>query len=127
MGESAGSDVGQQRFQALERANRVRLARADIKEKVRDDQLSAAEVVLSCPWQIHGMSISDLLMSQRRWGLSRCRRLLMSVGIPEDKRIGTLTERQRVALVAVLEAKGEPGAPAAAPRRLEREGALSAV
>ncbi|MBA2440615.1 MAG: hypothetical protein ACR2FZ_00095 [Thermoleophilaceae bacterium] len=126
MGESAVSNAGQQRFEALEVANRVRLARAGIKEKVREGELSVAEVVLSCPWQIQGMSISDLLMSQRRWGLSRCRRLLVSVGIPEDKRIGTLTERQRVALVSVLEAKVEPGIPAAFPR-LVRERALSAV
>ena len=48
------------------------------------------------------MSISDLLMSQKRWGRARCRRLLLSIGIPENKEIGTLTERQRLALAATL-------------------------
>ena len=54
------------------------------------------------------MSISDLLMSQKRWGRTRCRRLLVSLGVPENKQVGTLTERQRIALAAVLAAKNAP-------------------
>jgi hypothetical protein len=54
------------------------------------------------------MSISDLLMSQKRWGRTRCRRLLVSLGVPENKQVGTLTERQRLALAAVLTAKNAP-------------------
>jgi hypothetical protein len=57
------------------------------------------------------MSVSDLLMSQKRWGRTRCRRLLISLGVPENKKIGTLTERQRLALAAVLTAKGAAGSP----------------
>jgi hypothetical protein len=52
------------------------------------------------------MSISDLLMSQKRWGRTRCRRLLTSLGVPENKQVGTLTERQRIALAAMLTRKG---------------------
>jgi hypothetical protein len=95
----------QQHLRALEYANRVRLARARMKRKVGEGELSAADVILSCPWQAHSMSISDLLMSQKRWGRARCRRLLVSLGVPENKQIGTLTERQRLALAAVLSAK----------------------
>jgi hypothetical protein len=51
------------------------------------------------------MSISELLMSQRRWGRTRCRRVLLSLGLPENKQIGTMTERQRIALAALLSAK----------------------
>jgi hypothetical protein len=79
-----------------------------MKRRVAAGELSAAEVVLSCPWQAHSMSISDLLMSQKRWGRTRCRRLLVSLGIPENKQVGTLTERQRLALAAVLTAKNTP-------------------
>ena len=64
------------------------------------------------------MSISDLLMSQKRWGRTRCRRLLVSLGVPENKQVGTLTERQRLALAAVLAAKNAPpGAEAGARER----------
>ena len=79
MGKSATIDAGQeQHLQALEYANRVRLARARMKRRIAAGELLASEVVLSCPWQAHSMSVSDLLMSQKRWGRARCRRLLVS-------------------------------------------------
>jgi hypothetical protein len=106
MGTSATVDAGQdQHLRALEYANRVRLARARMKRRIAAGELSVAEVILTCPWQAHSMSISDLLMSQKRWGRTRCRRLLVSLGVPENKQVGTLTERQRLALAAVLAAK----------------------
>ena len=109
MGKSATIDAGgEQHLRALEYANRVRLARAGMKRRIAHGELSAAEVVLSGPWEAHSMSISDLLMSQKRWGRTRCRRLLVSLGIPENKQVGTLTERQRMALASVLTAKNAP-------------------
>jgi hypothetical protein len=111
MGEFATGSAGQeQHLRALEYANRVRLARARMKRKIAAGELPAAEVVLSCPWQAHSMSISDLLMSQKRWGRTRCRRLLVSLSVPENKQVGTLTERQRLALAAVLAAKSASAA-----------------
>ena len=89
MGDTARLDAGQQHLQALERANRVRLARAELKRRVAAADVSAAEVVLSCPWEAHSMSISDLLMSQRRWGRARCKRILMSIQVPENKTVGS--------------------------------------
>ena len=110
MGNSATVDAGrEQHLRALEYANRVRLARARMKRRVAAGELTAAEVVMNCPWQAQSMSISDLLMSQKRWGRARCRRLLISLSVPENKSIGTLTERQRLALTAVLEAKEAAG------------------
>ena len=109
MGNPATIDAGQeQHLQALEYANRVRLARARMKRRIAAGELSAAEVILSCPWQAHSMSISDLLMSQKRWGRARCKRLLVALGVPENKQVGTLTERQRLALAAMLAAKNAP-------------------
>src|SRR5687768_16655903 len=106
MGESVSADAGQQHLRALERANRVRLARAELKRQVSGEEISASQVILDCPWEAASMSISDLLMCQRRWGRARCRRLLVSLGVPENKQIGTLTQRQRGALAAVLGSNG---------------------
>src|SRR3954451_7749764 len=108
MGNSATVGSEQQHLRALEYANRVRLARARMKRKITAGELPAGEGLLTCPWQAHSMSVSDLLMSQKRWGRTRCRRLLVSLGVPENKAIGTLTQRQRLALAAVLTAKGPP-------------------
>jgi hypothetical protein len=95
-----------QHMRALEQANRVRLARADLKRQVADGDLSVAEVVLACPWQAESMRISDLLTSQHRWGRTRCRRFLASIPMPENKTLGSMTERQRRALAGEL--RGEP-------------------
>lgn len=121
MGNTATVDAAPQHLKALEYANRVRLARAELKRLVANGDMSAAEVIESCPWQAETMSVSDLLMSQRRWGRARCRRVLLALGVPENKRIGTLTERQRTALAAVLSARqlGDgPSREAMAPRAL---------
>ena len=98
--------VGPQHMRALELANRVRLARAELKRRVGRDQLTAAEVIVTCPWEAESMSISDLLLSQRRWGRTRCRKFLTSIQMSENKTVGSLTERQRRTLAALLEAKG---------------------
>ena len=118
MGDIASADAGQQHLRALERANRVRLARAELKRQVTSEEISASQVIMDCPWEAASMSISDLLMCQRRWGRARCRRLLVSLGVPENKQIGTLTQRQRGALAAMLTAKGGPvNGVSPAPRR----------
>jgi hypothetical protein len=107
MGDTAMMDAAPQHLKALEQANRVRLARADLKRHVASQETTAAAVVLNCPWEASSMELSDLLMSQRRWGRARCRRLLLSLGLPENKHIGTLTPRQRRALVDVLSTRGQ--------------------
>lgn len=104
MGQFATVDAAPQHLQALERANAVRLARADLKRRIAAQQLTVSEVVVTRPWQAEKMSISELLMSQKRWGRARARRLLGSIGLAENKELGTLTERQRVVLAAVLDA-----------------------
>ena len=93
---------GPQHLQALERANAVRLARAELKRRVADGGVSAAEVILSSPWEAESMTVSDLLTSQRRWGSTRCRKFLQCLRVPENKPIGTLTERQRLELAQLL-------------------------
>ena len=91
-----------QHMQALAQANKVRLARAELKRQVADGELTVAEVVLDCPWQSESMAIADLLMSQHRWGRTRCRRFLGSIPMSETKTIGSMTDRQRRELAARL-------------------------
>jgi hypothetical protein len=94
---------------ALERANRVRLARAALKRRIAAGEIDAAEIVLACSWEVESMSVSELLMSQRRWGRTRCRKFLLSIGLSETKSLGSLTERQRVTLAALLTTKAQAG------------------
>jgi hypothetical protein len=104
--EAIATAPAPQHMQALARANRVRLARAELKRQVAESEVTAAEVVLGCPWEAESMSIADLLMSQHRWGHTRCRRFLAAIPMSETKTIGSMTERQRHALSGRL--NGEP-------------------
>jgi hypothetical protein len=96
--------AGPQYMRALERANEVRLARAELKRRVAGDEATVAEVILECPWEAESMAVGDLLMSQRRWGQTRCRKFLAQVPMSEKKTIGSMTDRQRRTLAAMLTA-----------------------
>jgi hypothetical protein len=101
-----------QHLQALRRANQVRLARAELKRRVAYGEITAGEVILESPWEAESMTVADLLMSQRRWGITRCRKVLAQIPVSETKTVGTLTDRQRHALAVLL-------APCGAERRME--------
>jgi len=94
--------AGPQYMRALERANQVRLARAELKRRVAMAEIDISEVILDCPWEAHSMAVADLLMSQRRWGQTRCRKFLSQIPMSEKKTIGSMTDRQRRTLAAML-------------------------
>ncbi|HTD57437.1 MAG TPA: hypothetical protein VK672_00955 [Solirubrobacteraceae bacterium] len=98
--------AGPQHMRALERANKVRLARAELKRRVAGGEIDVAEVILECPWEAESMAVADLLMSQRRWGQTRCRKFLAQLPMSEQKTVGSMTERQRRTLAAMLGASG---------------------
>lgn len=93
-----------QRLRALERANEIRLARAGLKRRIALGEVSAAQVILSCPDEALSWPVGELLLSQRRWGSTRCRKFLFRNQIVETKPIGALTDRQRQLLAAALQA-----------------------
>lgn len=92
---TAASVEAPQHMRALERANTVRLARAELKRAIARGDMEAAEVVRDCPWETESMTISELLTSQRRWGRTRARKFLLPLALNENKQLGTLTSRQR--------------------------------
>lgn len=94
-----------QHMQALARANRVRLARAELKRSIARGEVEAANVVRDCPWETESMTLAELLTSQRRWGRTRARKFLLGLALNENKRLGTLTSRQRALLCAELASK----------------------
>jgi hypothetical protein len=108
MMQTATTPPGPQRLRALERANEVRLARAQLKRRIAGGDMSAAEIILNTPREATSWSVRELLMSQRRWGSQRCRRFLELNGINELKPVGGLTDRQKLMLAAQLGTCPEP-------------------
>jgi hypothetical protein len=105
--DATATAPAEQHMRALAQANRVRLARAELKRKVAEGELSVPDVVLESPWEAESMAIADLLMSQHRWGRTRCRRFLGAIPMSETKTIGSMTDRQRHALASRM--GGETG------------------
>jgi anti-anti-sigma factor len=91
-----------QPLQALRRANRLRIARSQLRHRVADGQVTAGAVVLESPPETATMSLFDLLRCQPMWGTRRTHRFLIGCEISETKTIGSLTDRQRTAIAARL-------------------------
>ena len=120
MNTAAAAGERTQPLAALEYANEVRVARAELKRQIAAGELSVAAVVESCPWEAASMPVGSLLKAQRRWGSARCRRVLVALDLSEKRAVAALTERQRTALVSMLEARSpRPTAPFDEPRPAE--------
>src|SRR5947208_16327326 len=104
MSDTAMTTRAPQRLLALERANEIRLARAELKRRIAYGAVSAADVIMNPPLAAHSWAIGDLLLSQRRWGSTRCRKFLLRNQITETKPVGALTDRQRKLLAGQLNA-----------------------
>lgn len=108
---SAIAPKSPQHMQALERANRVRLERAEIKRKIADAETTVAAVLRDPPPETATMELGDLIMCGHRWGRARMRRLLRSLPaditlqpeVIEAKGLGALTDRQRNRIADMLE------------------------
>lgn len=88
--------------EALDLANRVRYARADMKRDIKARRLNVLDVLEDVPWYAETMKVLDLLAAQRNWGPKKSKRLLARCGISESKTIGGMTPRQRNALIELL-------------------------
>ncbi len=103
MGEvTTAAAAGPQCMRALECANEVRLARAELKRRIRSGKPSVAEVILGRCWETDTMTVADLLVSQHGWGPHRVRKYLKRIPMSETKTVGSMTDRQRRVLAALL-------------------------
>ena len=103
MSDTATMTPAPQRLRALERANAVRLARAELKRRIAEGDASVRQVILDPPQEALSWAIGELLLSQRRWGAIKCRKFLSPYHISETKTVGALTDRQRRMLAHELD------------------------
>jgi hypothetical protein len=89
-----------QRMQALEKANKARLAAADIKARIKSGDLSVAEA-FDAEGAPH-ITIYALLCAQTRWGHHKTIQLLKRIPVGEHRRLDTLTEREKHAILENL-------------------------
>jgi hypothetical protein len=95
-----------QHLSALQRANVVRRASAQIKREIAAGETTVRAALYD--ERAGCIPVLDLLMAQRRWGRQRSVKLLANLGpwtptgsscsIRENRRVDELTQRQRTAL-----------------------------
>jgi hypothetical protein len=87
----------QQRLAALEEAQFIRFARSNLKKNLRAGNVKAADLISNPPEYIQTMTVHKLLMATPGIGKNKAKRIIRD--IPVDKTLGTLTQRQRDAIV----------------------------
>ena len=95
-----------QRELALEKANEVRLGRAELKRQIKAGKKTVAEA-LEHPYAA-SLRVADLLALQKYWGVTKVNRLLSraayrGVVVAGTRRVRDLTDKQREALCSELE------------------------
>ena len=106
-----------QHMEALALANEVRFAQTDLFRSIRslpsNDSHERAAAVLREPCEVaRGALLGRILQSVKRFGPRRIDGMLLDVGMPRGRlirRVGELTERERVVLAEWLEGTAQRG------------------
>ena len=91
-----------QRMEALNRANGVRIKRAQLKRDLKIGSVDIGEVLLDPPEHLLTAKVSDILLAVPKCGRVKVGRLLTIARISPSKTVGGLSERQRSELVELL-------------------------
>jgi len=91
----------EQRQAALEKAAKVRRARAEVKEKLKLGSISLSELLETAEEDetVGKMKVLSVLESLPGLGKVKARRLMETVGISESRRLQGLGAKQRVELL----------------------------
>jgi hypothetical protein len=90
---------------ALGKANEVRVARARLKQRLREGGDRIEHVLAEPPECVATASVFDLLVAVPKIGPVRAGRLLTAARVRQTKTIGSLSERQRADLIRLLHSR----------------------
>jgi hypothetical protein len=82
------------------RGNVVRRQRSQLKERLRAGNLHLARLLAETPGFAEGMSLEDALLALPRIYRGKAERAMLAAGIHGRPTVGSLTDRQRGALLA---------------------------
>lgn len=91
-----------QRMEALQKGNRIRTRRAELKRDLKAGRESIEELLLNPPAFIETAKLYDLLLAVPKWGRVKVNRLFRVAKVSPSKTVGGLSERQRRELVGLL-------------------------
>ena len=91
-----------QRMEALNRANDIRVRRARLKRDLKSGELRIEQVIADPPDYVLTAKVYDMLVAVPRLGRVKVTRLLTQCRISQSKTVGGLSERQRAELLELF-------------------------
>lgn len=91
-----------QRLEALNRANEIRSARAQLKRDLKGGRVSIHQLLQAPPEYVQTAKVFDMLLAVPKYGRVKVNKVLGQCRISPSKTIGGLSERQRDELVLLL-------------------------
>ena len=95
-----------QQMAALERAQDIRIARANLKHDIKSGVRNAADVIVDPPECIDTMTIHDFLLAVPGVGLGKAGTLIGRSRMSATRRIGQMTANQRLVMAAMIQNGG---------------------
>lgn len=92
----------EQRLTALQKANRVRSRRSQLKRDLKAGRVLLVDVLAAPPSWAETMKAFDLLIAAPKFGRVKVNKVLKSCRMSPSKTLGGMSERQRGELVALL-------------------------
>jgi S13-like protein len=92
----------EQRMRALQRANQIRSARAQLKRDLKGGKAKIETLLLDPPEYVLSAKAFDMILAVPKYGRVKANKILTQCRISPSKTIGGLSERQRAELVSML-------------------------
>jgi hypothetical protein len=87
---------------ALQRANEIRTARAQLKRDLKAGRISVHDLLLNPPDYVQTAKVFDMLLAVPKYGRVKVGKILNVCRISPSKTIGGLSQRQRHELAQIL-------------------------
>jgi S13-like H2TH domain len=94
--------TSEERRNALEEANRVRFARADVKRDLKSGSLSIYDLLMAPSEELKGAKVEEILLAMRGMGRVKVTRIMREAGVSRSKTLVGLTHGQRDRLIEAL-------------------------
>jgi len=95
-------DAHDQRMEALQRANKVRTKRAQLKVDIKEGRESVFGYLMAPPEYILTMKVWDLCLAKNKVGRVKANKVFVQMRISPSKTVGDLTLRQRQELAQIF-------------------------
>lgn len=92
----------EQRRMALRSANRIRMFRARLKERVAAGEQKVTPLLVDPDDDLLSMKVQELLLAIPHWGWVKVNKVLMRTSTSPSKTVGGLSDRQRDELIRML-------------------------